>query len=143
MAQKYDPFKANVEPLDPSEGMALLPLALRRSIMWDMVGASMIHNAQDFGENPASSDVLEMEFNDMVRRHRALELFGPNIDMACNIATNAAIHALSVLDPSVAELSEEEREEMAEVHTKVSTMVTKSVIGQMMSRGMIHPGAHV
>lgn len=142
MTQKYDPFKANVEPVNPLETMALLPLALRRSMMWDMVGTSMIHHAEDFGENPASPDVLDREFQDMVKRHKALDIFGPNIEMACNIATTAAIQALAVLDPSVAELSEEEREDMTEAHIKVSTMVTKSVIGQMMAREMIHPGVH-
>jgi len=142
LAKKYDPFNANVEPLDPTEGYALLPLALRRAMMWDMVGESMIKSPEDFGENPASQDVLEREYQDMVMRHRALDAFGPNIDMACNLATTAAIQALSVLDPSVAELDEEERDEMTEAHIKVATMVTKSVIGQMMSKGLLHNGAH-
>lgn len=142
MTQKYDPFKANVEPVNPLETMALFPLALRRSMMWDMVGTSMVSNPEDFGENPASSDVLDLEFRDMMMRHKALEIFGPNIEMACNIATTAAIQALAVLDPSVAELSEEERDDMTDAHIKVSTMVTKSVIGQMMAREMIHPGVN-
>lgn len=102
----------------------------------------MVSNPEDFGENPASSDVLDLEFRDMMLRHKALETFGPNIDMACNIATTAAIQALAVLDPSVAELSEEERDDMTDAHIKVSTMVTKSVIGQMMAREMIHPGVN-
>lgn len=142
MAKKYDPFTANVEPLDPTEGYALLPLALRRSTMWDMVGESMIKNPEAFGENPASTDVLEREYQDMVMRHHALDPFGPMIDMTCNIATTAAIQALSVLDPSFASLDDEERDEMTEVHIKVATMVAKSVIGQLMSKGLLHNGAH-
>lgn len=140
---KYDPFKANVEPLDPREGLEFLPLALRRSMMWDMVGESMLMNPEDFGETPAGTDVLELEFHDMLRRHRALEFFGPNIDMACDIATAAAITAMSAVDPRIVELSEEERKEMTLAYTRVATMVTKSVLGQMLSRGLIRPGVHV
>ena len=142
MVQRYDPFTAYVEPLDPNEGMALLPLALRRAMMWDMVGESMLKNAEAFGESPASDDVLEREFQDMVMRQNALEQFGPMIDMSCNIAATAAVKALSVLDPSVAELDDDAQEEMAVEHIKVSTMITKSVIGQLMAKGLIHIGAH-
>lgn len=139
---KYDPFKANVEPLDPREGMVLLPLALRRSMMWDMVGEAMVKNPEEYGENPASDDVLELEYRDMVMRNRSLEPFGPNIDMACHLATAAAVKALSVRNPELEGLSDEDLEKLTEEHTQVSTMVTKAVIGQMLSKGLIHYGAH-
>lgn len=139
---KYDPFKANVEPLDPREGMVLLPLALRRSMMWDMVGESMVKSPEEYGENPASDDVLELEYRDMVMRNRSLEPFGPNIDMACSLATAAAVKALSVRNPELEGLSDEDLEKLTEEHTQVSTMVTKAVIGQMLSKGLIHYGAH-
>lgn len=139
---KYNPFEAHVEPLDPMDSIKLFPLALRRAMMWDMVGAAMLQNAESFGENPASKDVLEREFQDMVQRHNALEPFGPNIEMACRLASSAAIKALSVLDPNLAELSEADAERLVEEHTQVSTMVTKSVISQMLAKGIIHHGAH-
>lgn len=139
---KYDPFNANVEPLDPTESMVLLPLALRRSVMWDMVGEAMIKNPEEYGESPASDDVLELEFRDMVMRNRSLEPFGPNIDMACNLATTAAVRALSVRNPVLEGISEDDLEKLTEEHAQVATMVTKSVIGQMLSKGIIHYGAH-
>ncbi|WPH58216.1 hypothetical protein SEA_LUCKYSOCKE_139 [Streptomyces phage LuckySocke] len=139
---KYDPFKAKVEPLDPAEGMVLLPLALGRSFMWDMVGEAMIKSPEEYGQSPASDDVLELEYRDMVLRNRALEPFGPNIDMACHLATAAAVKALSVRNPALEELSEEDLEKLTAEHTQVSTMVTKAVLGQMMSKGMIHYGVH-
>lgn len=139
---RYDPFKANVEPLDPTEGMVLLPLALRRSFMWDMIGDAMIKSPVDYGENPASDDVLEMEYRDMVMRNQSLEPFGPNIDMACNLATAAAVKALSVHNPVLEGLSDEDLEKLTLEHTQVATMVTKAVLGQMLSKGLIHYGAH-
>lgn len=139
---RYDPFKANVEPLDPTEGMVLLPLALRRAFMWDMVGEAMLKSPEEYGENPASDDVLELEYRDMVVRNRSLEPFGPNIDMACNLATMAAVKALSVRNPLLEGISDEDLEKLTEEHTQVATMVTKSVIGQMLSKGIIHYGAH-
>jgi len=139
---KYDPFKAKVEPLDPAEGMVLLPLALSRSFMWDMVGEAMIKSPEDFGQNPASDDVLELEYRDMVLRNRALEPFGPNIDMACHLATTAAVKALSVRSPELSGISDDDLEKLTEEHMQVSTMVTKAVIGQMLSKGLIHYGAH-
>lgn len=122
--------------------MVLLPLHLRRSMMWDMVGENMVTHPEDFGENPASPDVLDLEFRDMVLRHRALESFGPSLDMACNLATAAAVKALTVKSEELSGMSEDDLERLTEEHLQVSTMVTKSVIGQMMSRGMIHIGAH-
>ena len=68
--------------------------------------------------------------------------FGPSLDMACNLATAAAVKALTVKSPELSEMSEDDLERLTEEHLQVSTMVTKSVIGQMMSRGMIHIGAH-
>lgn len=142
MAERYNPFEAKIEPLDPRDTMVLLPLHLRRSMMWDMVGENMVTRPEEFGENPASPDVLDLEFRDMVMRHRSLEAFGPSIDMACHLATAAAVKALTTQNPDLADMSEDDLEKLTEEHLQVSTMVTKSVIGQMMSRGMIHHGAH-
>jgi len=110
--------------------------------MWDMVGEAMLKSPEEYGENPASDDVLELEYRDMVLRNRSLEPFGPNIDMACNLATTAAVKALSVHNPTLENLSDEDFEKLTEEHTQVATMVTKSVIGQMLSKGIIHYGAH-
>jgi hypothetical protein len=110
-------------------------------MMWDMIGPMMIKDPQSFGENPASPDVLELEYRDMVMRHQALEAFGPSLDMACHLATHAAVKALSVISPTMQGVSDEDMEKLTEEHMQGANMVTKSVIGQMLSNGMIHTGA--
>lgn len=143
MDRSYNPFTANIEPLDYMDTMQLMPLAVRRSMMWDMVGDSMVTRPEDFGETPASHDVLEREYQDMVARHQAMASFGPSIDMACNLATTAAVKALTVNNPTTSSMSEEDLEKLTQEHMRVATMVTKSVIGQMLSKGLIHMGAQV
>lgn len=141
MNERYNPFNAHVEPLNPGETVALFPLALRRSMMWDMVSDAMIRNPEDFGETPASDDVLEAEYKDMVTRHRTLDPFGPGIDMYCSLAAYAATRAILVVEPRAQSLTEEEREEFLLENTRVSSMVTKSVLSQMLHKGLIHIGA--
>lgn len=138
---KYDPFKADVEPLNPVDTIALFPLALRRSMMWDMVGDAMIKNPEDFGENPASEDVLEAEYRDTVVRNRMLDPFGPGVEMYCTLAAQAATSAVLAIEPKAQGLSEEEREEFLAENTRISTMITKTVLGHMLHKGLIHIGA--
>lgn len=139
---KYDPFSAEVEPLNPLDTIALFPLALRRSMMWDMVGDAMIKDPERFGENPASDDVIEAEFKEMVDRNRTLNPFGPGIEMYCSLAAAAATSAVLAIEPKAQGLSEEEKEEFLAENTRISSMVTRTVLGHMLYKGLIHVGAH-
>ena len=142
MPERYNPFTAQVEPLDPGETMALFPLALRRSMMWDMVTDAMIKSPEEFGETPASEDVLEAEYKDMVERHSTLAPFGPGIDMYCSLAAYAATRAILTIEPETQNFTEEEKEQFLKENTRVSSMVTKSVLSQMLHKGLLHIGAH-
>jgi len=139
---RYDPFKAVVEPLDRMDTIKLYPLALQRSMMWDMVGDAMIRNPEDFGENPASPDVLEAEFKELVIRNQLISSFGPNIDMSCVLAATAATRAILTMEPKTQDFTEEEKEEFLQENIRVSTMVTKTVLAHMLYKGLIHIGAH-
>jgi hypothetical protein len=139
---RYDPFNAGVEPLNSLDTIALFPLALRRSMMWDMVADAMIKDPERFGENPASDDVVEAEFREMVDRNRMLNPFGPGIEMYCQLAAAAATNAVLAIEPKAQGLSDEEREEFLAENTRISTMVTRTVLGHMLHKGLIHVGAH-
>lgn len=140
--EKYNPFEAIVEPLNPLDTIALFPLALRRSMMWDMVGDAMIKDPERFGENPASDDVIEAEFREMVNRNRMLHPFGPGLEMYCTLAAAAATSAVLAIEPKAQGLTDEEKEEFLAENTRISTMVTQTILGHMLYKGLIHVGAH-
>lgn len=137
---KYDPFAANIEPLDPMGELELLPRALKRSMMWDMVGDDMIRRPEDFGETMASQDVIEREYKDMLTRRRSLLPFGHQIDMASAMAAVCATDAIITLQGE--DLDPDEKMEYLAENIKVSAIVTKTVISHMIAKGLIHYGGH-
>lgn len=140
MPSKYDPFAAQIEPLDPMGEVELLPRALKRSMMWDMVGDDMIRRPEDFGETMASQDVIEREYKDMLTRRRSLLPFGHQIDMAAAMAAVCATDAILTLEEE--ELDPDEKMEYLAENIKVSAIVTKTVISHMIAKGLIHYGGH-
>lgn len=139
---KYNPFEANVEPYDRAENAKFFPMVLDRQCMWDLVGDAMIKEPERFDHTPASPDVVDMEYRDMVMRKRALMPFGQSITHGCAIAATAATRAILAVEPKAANLSEEERSMFLAENIRISTAVTNSVISQMLTSGLLHYGAH-
>lgn len=139
---KYNPFEANVEPYDTSENQRFYPNVLNRQCMWDLVGDAMIKEPERFGQFPASPDVTEAEYRDMVDRKRALLPFGHHINHGCMIAATAATTAILAIEPRAAEMTDEEKAAFLAENIRVSSAVANSVISQMITSGLLHYGAH-
>lgn len=128
-----------VEPVPDIDLGQVLATRLQRSTLWDMVGP---YNMRDtpglYGQNPASTDVLEREAVDMWERKHALIPFGENLPMLCSIAAHAATRAIMVGEGM--QLSPEQQMNLTMNNTFVSMRVAQSVIGHMLQAGMITYG---
>lgn len=139
---KYNPFEANVEPYDTRENVKFYPMVLDRQCMWDLVGDAMIKEPERFDHTPASPEVTELEYRDMVMRKRALLPFGQHVHHGCAIAATAATRAILATEPKAANLSDEEKAHFLAENIRISTAVTNSVLSQMLTNGLLHYGEH-
>lgn len=137
-----DPFE-EVEPLPPLDEVAVLTHSLERSIMWDIIGPyKMRDNPTDFGQNPASPDVLAAEYADLVKRQNSLFKLGPQLSLMCYIAANSASDALLKIDRKYEDMPEEEIVQFRTHNINIGAAIVSSVLGQMIQQGLIHTGDH-
>lgn len=139
---KYNPFEANVEPYDTSENIRYYPTVLNRQCMWDLVGDAMIKEPERFGQSPASPDVMDAEYRDMVMRKRSLLPLGQHINHGSMIAATAATTAILAIEPKAAAMTDEEKAAFLAENIRVASAVTNSVISQLITNGLLHYGAH-
>lgn len=137
-----DPFD-DVVPLPPLDEVAVLTHTLERSIMWDIIGPyQMRDNPTDFGQNPASMDVLEAEYRDLMQRQDYLLQFGSNLHLMCYIAAESASDALIKLDEKYKDMPEEELLQFRTHNVNIGAAIVGAVLGNMLQRGLLHAGEH-
>jgi hypothetical protein len=135
-----DPFE-EVSPLEPLDTLGVLTQTLKRSIMWDIIGPyRMRDNPTDFHQQPASPDVMEAEYRDLILRQNSLMYLNPNLSMMCYIAAESATEALLKLDPRYKEMPEEEILQFRAHNVNMGAAIVGSVLGQMLQSGLLHIG---
>jgi len=135
-----DPFE-EVVPLEPLDSLAVLTQTLKRSIMWDIIGPYRMRDSpEDFHQQPASPDVLQAEYADLMRRQNSLMYLNPNLAMMCYIAAESATEALLKLDPRYKEMPEEEILQFRTHNVNIGSAIVGSVLGQMLQNGLLHIG---
>jgi hypothetical protein len=135
-----DPFEevSAVPEIDPVQQ---LTIELSRSMMWDMIGP---HKMRDepirFGQNPASTDVLEAEAKEMWERKHALVPFGWDFPLLCYIAAQTASSAIISGDPTFAEMHEEDQMKFRINNVNMGNVVAAAVVSHMLQKGLIKYG---
>lgn len=133
-----DPFdEAGLGDIDPT---ALLR-SVSRSMMWEFIPPKMMQeNPEDFGQTPASIDVLKAEYKDSFARRMSLIPLEPSLSILATTASNAASTVLLELDPNYKMMSEKDRMLFREHNMNLGTAVTKAVLGHLIQEGLIHYG---
>lgn len=143
----YSPGEASewegVEPLPQMEPLEIYHTRLKRSMMWDMVGPRIAADPERFGQAPASNDVLEKEFNEMVVRQQGLLPLGLSLDIACRTASEAATAASLAMRSETDNLTEEEKAKTYADNFFISEAVAKSVLAHFISSGVLKVGVPV
>lgn len=139
----YDPFTAEIAPLEPLDNEQAVISHLQRSMMWDIVGPAGIRkNPERFGQNPASQDVMDKEFEEMVLRKNALSSFGFRLPLLTHIAVESASQALLATDPRYSIYTDAEKLQFRMDNARLTTVVTETVISHLLQGGLIHFGGH-
>lgn len=135
-----DPFEDVAAPEMPNP-LEQLTTELSRSMMWDMIGPiNMKDHSDDFGQNPASMDVLEAEAQAMWKRKQALMVFGQDLPLFCTLATEAASNTLITANDNLKNMPEQFKMQYKQDNLRVSALVTASVISHMLQKGMLKFG---
>lgn len=136
----HDPFE-EVEPLDPLGNQEAFASFVRRSMKWDLIGPyKMWNDAEKFGENPASPEVMEKEYADMIRRKDKLLPIGAAISLFCYIAAESATEAILLGDESLSDITEDDKLRLRMQNVQLSSAVTESVLGHLFQAGLITYG---
>ena len=138
----YDPFE-DVEPLRPLEDGAVLISLLKRSILWDLIGPDRIRkDSEHFGMAPASPEVFDKEFEEMIRRKYSLLPIRDRLSLMCYIAAESASHALMTGDKKYSEMTPEDKLQFRLHNVSLASVVADSVISHMLQDGSLHYGGH-
>lgn len=138
-----DPF-AEVEPLEPLGFQEAFASLVRRSIKWDLIGPhKMWQHPEQYGESPASPDVLAKEYAEMVKRKNGLLPISHPLSLFCYIAAESATDAILAGDESLSELSDDDKMRLRMQNVQLSSAVTETVIGHLLQAGLIKYGGAV
>lgn len=137
-----DPFE-EVEPLEPMDVQEAFASSVHRSVMWDLLGPKKMWNSSEkYGQNPASPDVLNAEYEEMMKRHNSLTPFGGSLPLLCYIAAESASQIVMASDSRYDEIPEEEKMKFRAHNVQLGSAVASSVIGHMIQSGLLHYGGH-
>ena len=135
-----DPFE-EVEPLTPLDEWAVRSTTLQRSMMWDFIGPfKMRDSPEQFGQTPASSDVLEQEYKEMAARYSLLSPFGSQLSLMCYIAAESISQVLLTSDDKYESMSEEEQLQFRMQNVNIGAAITNSVLSHMLQDGLLQQG---
>lgn len=135
-----DPFE-EVEPAPDIDPWQALASELSRSMMWDLIGPQLMRTKPNqFGQNPASPDVLEAEAKEMWARKRSLSPFGMDLPLLCYMAAETASLALMNTEEALQDLSEEDQFKFRMNTIRLSSAIVESVIAHMLQKGLIKYG---
>ena len=135
-----DPFEevSAVPEIDPVQQ---LTTELSRSMLWDMIGPYKMRDyPTQYGQNPASPDVLEAEGKEMWERKHALLPFGWDFPLLCYIAAQSASSAILIGDPAFAEMDAEDQLKFRINNVNMGTAVAEAVVSHMLQKGLIRYG---
>jgi len=139
----YDPFTAVVEPLEPLDNERAVVSHLHRSMLWDLVGPIAItKHPEKFGQNPASEDVLNMEYREMLQRKTAVERLGYNLPLLTQVAVETASQVLLATEPGLSHLTEEGKLGFRMQNARVASVVTDTVVSHLLQGGIINFGGN-
>jgi hypothetical protein len=139
----YNPFTAVITPVEPLDTEAATVSVLQRSMMWDLVGVKGIREEpMKYGQNPASQDVIDKEYEEMIVRKSAITALGYQLPLLCHVAVESASQVLMASDPHWEFISPEDKLKFRMHNSKVATAVTESVISHLLQGGLIHIGGH-
>jgi len=112
-------------------------------MIWDMVGPYRIkHSPEKMGVKPASDDVLEMEYRDMINRRTSLYPLRNQISFLSYVAAQVASDTLIAFDPRYAAMDEQSVLSFKELSINIGAAVTDAVISHLLEQGLIHLGGH-
>jgi hypothetical protein len=135
-----DPFE-EVSPVAPMDPWQALTTELSRSMMWDMIGPTRMHNEPvRYGQQPASPDVLEAEGKEMWARKHSMLPFGMDFSLLCYMAAESASLALIKNDDTLSELPDEEKLKFRIHNVKLGTAIAETVVSHMLQKGLIQYG---
>lgn len=135
-----DPFE-EVSPVAPIDPWQALTTELSRSMMWDMIGPTRMHNEPGkYGQQPASPDVLEAEAKEMWTRKHSMLPFGLDFSLLCYMAAESASLALIRNDDTLNELPDDEQLKFRIHNVKLGTAIAETVVSHMLQKGLITYG---
>jgi hypothetical protein len=135
-----DPFE-EVSPAAPINPWQELNIRFSRSMLWDMLGPyQMMNNSAQYGQNPASMDVLEAEAKDMMEREYSMLPLGMDFGLLCLIASETASSVLMKNDEDLQHLPQEELMKFRQHNIRLGTTIAKSVVSHMLQKGLIKYG---
>jgi hypothetical protein len=135
----YDPFE-EVEQPEEMNPLAVTTRQLSRAMLWDMVGENLTTDPVHYKQSPASPDVTDMEYEEMLARKVSLNAFGAAFPLLCQIASDTASHVLTCEDTKLQALSDDERMLFRYHNYKLGTAITVAVITHMLQNGLITYG---
>lgn len=135
-----DPFdEAELGDYDAS---ALLR-SVTRSMMWEFIPPKLMkERPEDFGQTPASLDVLRAEYGDSIKRQTSVLPLEPSLSILSVAAASAASSVLLELDPNYKEMPEQDKMLFRAHNANLGIAVTKAVLGHLIQEGLIHYGEH-
>lgn len=133
----HNPFE-EVEPLEPLGYPEVFTSLFKRSVMWDLIGpARMWQSSVKYGQEPASPDVLRREYEDMLKRKRALLPMSGQLALMCYVAAESATEAVFASDDKFSKLSDDEKISVRMQNVALSSAVTETVIGHLLQSGIL------
>lgn len=97
----------------------------------------MWRSPQTYGQEPASPDVLAMEYDDMMQRKKNLLPLSNTLALLSYVAAESATEAVIASDKRLSKLTEEEQLAMRMQNVALSAAVTESVIGHLLQSGIL------
>jgi hypothetical protein len=135
-----DPFE-DVSPATPIDPWQALTTELSRSMMWDMIGPKRMRDEpEQYGQHPASPDVLEAEAKEMWARKHLMLPFGMDFPLLCYMASEAASLALIKNDDQMKQLPEEDKLKFRAHNIRLGTAIAETVVSHMIQKGLIKYG---
>lgn len=135
-----DPFE-EVEPAPAIDPWQALTTELSRSMMWDMIGPVALRDEPTrFGQNPASTDVLEAEAEEMWARKRSLTAFGMDLPLLCHMAAETASRIIYGKEESMQHMNAEEIFQFRVRNVVLGTAIAETVVSHMLQKGLITYG---
>lgn len=137
-----DPFE-DVEPVAPLDPWQVLTAQLSRSMLWDMVGPdAMAKSPEEFGQSPASPEVLAAETRELLERRELLVPLDMDLQILIYLAAENASLAMMKAYPELDNLPDTDKLKFRSTNIRLGTAIVESVVAHMLQKKLIKYGDH-